>query len=97
MDFIAFPLYIFLELLKWLIFIEILLSWLSLTGILIAIPFINSIIQPMFDGIAKALPTRFMGLDFSAMLLLFSIYIVQGMLVSVAPIIRVYLPSLSIL
>ena len=97
MDFIAFPLYIFLELLKWLIFIEIILSWLSLTGILIAIPFISSIIQPMFDGIAKILPTRFMGMDFSPILLLFSIYIIQGVLVSFAPIIRVYLPSLSFL
>jgi uncharacterized protein YggT (Ycf19 family) len=92
MDFIALPLYIFLELLKWIIFIEIILSWLSLTGLLIAIPFISRIVQPMFDGIARVLPTRFMGIDFSAIVLLFSIYIVQGLLLSLSPAIRVYLP-----
>ena len=73
MDFIAFPLYIFLELLLWLIYIEIFLSLLSLLGILIAIPFISRIVQPMFDAVARVLPTRFMGLDFSPIILILSI------------------------
>ena len=73
MDFIFFPIYIFVELLLWLIYIEVFLSLLSLLGIFVAIPFVSSIVQPMFEAIARVLPTRFMGLDFSPIVLVLAI------------------------
>lgn len=60
MIFFALPVFVFLELLKWLIFIEIILSWISLLGIVIAIPFVRAIIYPMFYGIRKSLPVQFL-------------------------------------
>ena len=60
MIFLALPIFVFFELIKWLIFIEIILSWIALLGIVISIPFIRAIIYPMFNGVKKAFPAEFL-------------------------------------
>ena len=94
MELLILPFFVFLELLKWLIFIEIILSWVALLGVFIAIPFISTILQPMFQAIRRILPVQFLGLDFAPLILLIAIQIVQGMLLSFAPLIRFYIPSI---
>lgn len=97
MEYITLPVFIFLELIKILIFIEIIFSFLSLLGIHIAIPFINTIVQPLFGIIRKNLPVQFFGLDFSALILLILIGLAQRALVNLSPEIAVYLPQFGIL
>lgn len=60
MVFFALSIFVFFELIKWLIFLEILFSWLSLLGLHIAIPFVRSIVYPMFFAVQKILPVRFL-------------------------------------
>ncbi len=96
MEFFALPVFVFLELIKILIFIEIVLSLLSLVGILIAIPFISSIVHPMFHFIQNKMPVQFFGMDFSALILLIIIGLLQQATINIAPEIIVYLPQSGI-
>jgi uncharacterized protein YggT (Ycf19 family) len=97
MEFIWLPVFIFLELVKILIFIEIIFSFLSLLGIHIAIPFIHTIVQPLFVFIRKNLPVQFFGLDFSPIILLILINLSQRAIINVSPEIVIYLPQLGFL
>ncbi len=96
MEFIVLPFYVFLELIKWLIFIEIILSWAAFFGVFIAIPFINAIIGPMFTRIREMLPVQFFGLDFTALIILFSIQILQRTMETFFPILALYIPSIHL-
>jgi uncharacterized protein YggT (Ycf19 family) len=96
MEFIALPVFVFLELVKILIFLEIIFSLLSLLGIFVAIPFVTRIVHPLFHFVRTTIPTQFSGLDFSALVLLILIAICQRALIGLAPEILIYLPQSGI-
>jgi len=58
MEFIALPVFVFLELLKWFLYLEVLFSWLALLGVFVAIPFVSDIVRPLLDGVRKFLPVQ---------------------------------------
>jgi hypothetical protein len=93
MEIIALPIFVFLVLIKVLVIIEVILSLLSLLGILVAIPFVSAIVQPMFQFVRRILPVVFFGLDFSALILLIVIGIIQQTILINFPTIMVYLPQ----
>ncbi|MDD2745580.1 MAG: YggT family protein [Candidatus Gracilibacteria bacterium] len=93
MEIIALPVFVFLVLIKLFVIFEVILSLLSLLGILVAIPFISAIVQPMFQFIRNKLPVEFFGFDFSALILLIVIGILQQAILVNVPEIIIYLPQ----
>lgn len=96
MEFIALPVFVFLEIFKWILILEIILSWLAFLGILVAIPFISSIVNPVLDFVRKYLPVQFMGLDFSVLILLWLIWVAQHAIILYVPEIIAYLPQFAL-
>lgn len=97
MEYITLPIFVFLELVKILIFIEIVFSLLSLVGIFIAIPFVNAILHPLFAFVRRTLPVSGFGIDFSPIILLILIGLGQRALINLSPEIVIYLPQFGIL
>lgn len=58
-NYITFSILIFLDLIKILIIIEVILSWLQLFGIVVRIRFLQSITKPIYDKVKKFIPTSF--------------------------------------
>lgn len=73
--------------------LHIVLSWLSILGVHIRIGFISRIVEPMFDNIAKYLPTRFLSIDISPLILILAITLVKGLILTVFPETQVFLHS----
>ena len=57
----------------WIVLIDALLSWTSLFGFRIQIPFVRKLVDPATDFIRRRLPTTFSGLDFSSLVLILAI------------------------
>ncbi len=93
MEFIVLAVYLLLELIKWLIIIEIVLSWVSLLGLHIAIPFISLVVHPLFDRVRKIIPSTFSGMDFAPLYVLLAIYIFQNTAIQYIPGLLYSLPS----
>lgn len=77
MDIIILPFFVFLELFKWILIIDIVLSWLPLLGIQVIIPFFHAILSPMYDWIRRYLPVTFGSIDFSAFVMLVVLEIIE--------------------
>lgn len=88
MDNILLVIYIFLDLIKYVIFIYIIISWLQLFGMKIQFQFINNIIHPLFSSIQKYIPTRIGMFDFTPIILLFIILFFQSFLLTINPSIK---------
>jgi uncharacterized protein YggT (Ycf19 family) len=56
MNFII-PIFVFFTLIKYIIFVDIILSWIQLTGFKIRPQFIASIIDPLYEKIKTYIPT----------------------------------------
>ena len=97
MDILLLPFFVFLELIKWMIFIEIILSWISLLGLHIAIPFFSVVLIPIFERTRKIFPTALGPLDFTPVILLIAIYVIQSLIVQIVPSILLRIPSFSFL
>lgn len=61
---------IFLEFLQYLIFFDIILSWLSLAGIRFRPKFLSDIIDPLYRGVKKYIPTTFWMFDFTPIIII---------------------------
>ncbi len=68
---------IFFEILQWIIFIDVILSWFTLIGLRIYIMPIRWVLDPLYARIDRMLPTTFLGVSFTPFLLLMAIYILQ--------------------
>ncbi|MFZ3232611.1 MAG: YggT family protein [Patescibacteria group bacterium] len=70
---IALVLLVFIFLFKWLVIIDVLLSWAPAFGYHITVPFIRALIEPCYAFLSRHLPVSFAGLNFAPILLLLSI------------------------
>jgi len=60
----------FLEIIKWSIIIDILLSWMTLLGVNIIIGPLNSITRPLYDLTRQIFPTRVGMIDLAPLILI---------------------------
>lgn len=63
-------LYIFLDTIKFLIFIDIILSWLTLLWINLRFKFIRDLINPIYNYIKRIIPTSIWYIDFAPIIIL---------------------------
>ncbi len=96
MDIIILPFFVFLEICKWIIILDIILSWLPLFGIQIIIPFFHAALKPVYDVVYKYLPVQFGGLDFSSFIILLVIQILEALILQKFPAIILNIPYIAL-
>jgi len=84
-DYILLVVLIFLNLIEWVIIIDIILSWAQLLWIRIQIKFIRSITTPIYTKVRKYLPTTFWPIDFSPIVIFFIIQIISSVILNLRP------------
>ncbi len=81
-----FAIYIFFELIMWIILIDIVLSWLILFWVRFRPEFIRAVIDPVYKIVRKIIPTRIWVFDLTPIVVvLFIIYIIYPLLMIVHP------------
>lgn len=84
-DYLLLIILIFLNLIEWVIIVDIILSWAQLLWIRIQINFIKSITNPIYLKIRKYLPTTFWMIDFSPIVIFFIIQIISNIILNLRP------------
>lgn len=70
---IALVAIVFIFFFKWLVIIDVLLSWAPALGYRITVPFVRALIEPCYVFLSRYLPVSFGGLNFAPILLLFAL------------------------
>lgn len=76
--------FLFLNILYWLIIIEVILSWLTLVGIQIYIQPLRNITRPLYAWTKKYIPTTIGMIDFSPIIIMIALQILMNLLANVA-------------
>ena len=85
---------IFLEIFSYIIFLDVLLSWLTLIWIRFRPKFIGDILDPFYNFIKKIIPTNIWPIEFSAFILILFIILIRWAIFIVFPEVRVEINSL---
>ena len=85
MQIIIFWVLIFLEIIQWIVIIDIILSWLSIFWVNIRINFIADIIEPIYNSIKKNIPTNIWPFDFTPMIIFFVIIFLRALIIILFP------------
>ncbi len=86
-------LFIFLNLISLLIYIDIILSWFSLLWFYIKIKFIRDILDPIYNKIKSIIPTTIWIFDLTRLIVLILIILLQGFLLYLSPELRMFIHS----
>ncbi len=86
---------IFLEMIIYLIFIDIILSWLTLLWIKFRPKFIYDILEILYSWIRKNIPTRIWYFDFTPIIIISLIYFIISLLLRFFPEVAVEIASLK--
>lgn len=79
---------IFTDIILYLVFFDIILSWLSLLWLRWMPSFLDSVLWPLYNFINNLLPTKFWMFRFDALILIIFIYFFQWLLVANIPWLR---------
>jgi len=82
---IILTIFILIEVIYYLIIFHIILSWISLLGIVIRIKFIDDILWPLYKYVRKIFPTRIGMFDFTPIILLFTLYFIKWLIIMLFP------------
>lgn len=85
MEFVLYPVLIFIGLIKWIIVIQVVLSWFGLFGIFIRIRFFESITEPIYSRVRKYVPTTFGMIDFTPLIVLFVLGLIDEGILQIFP------------
>lgn len=75
-----FTIYIFLDIIKYLIFADVILSWLQLLWLKWRPDFLKSVIDPLYSSVKKYIPTSIWPLDLTPIVILFIIIFITGLI-----------------
>lgn len=82
---IFFWIYIFLDILWLLVFIDVILSWLSIFQINIRPKFLANIMDPIYEFVKKNISTNIGPLDFTPIIVIFWIYFLKMLIIIFFP------------
>jgi uncharacterized protein YggT (Ycf19 family) len=86
---------IFLELITYLIFFDIILSWLSVFWIKFRPKFVYDILEILYINVRKVIPTRIWYFDFAPMIILIIIFFILSLLQAFFPEIFIQIDSFN--
>lgn len=78
---IIFGLYIFLDILSLLVFVDVILSWLMIFWLNLRPQFLANIIDPMYNYVRNIIPTTIWPMDFTPIIVIFWIYFLKVLLI----------------
>lgn len=78
---IIFGLYIFLDILSLLVFVDVILSWLMIFWLNLRPQFLASIIDPMYNYVKSIISTTIWPMDFTPIIVIFWIYFLKILLI----------------
>jgi len=84
------------EVIKYIIIIDIILSWLVLFWLKLRPKFISDIIDPMYNYVKKIIPTNFWPIDFTPIIILIMLIFIKSLVYSVDPNIADYYLNIKI-
>lgn len=76
---------IFLEILEYLVFLDVILSWLMIFWLKLRPKFLRSILDPIYSTVKKYIPTRFGAFDFTPIVVILLIVFLRGLFVMYVP------------
>lgn len=85
---------IFLEILFYIIFIDVILSWLMLFWVKFRPKIIADIIDPIYNFIKSIIPTSFWPLDFTPIIVIIIIYFLRWLVIFLNPSVQEFVNSL---
>lgn len=89
MDILGLSLLYFFVFLRYIVVIDVILSWLPLFGIEIYVPFFRALLFPIYKKITKLLPTTLGSLDFTPFILILMIMTMESL-------VRILFPSATL-
>ncbi|NDK09651.1 hypothetical protein GW846_02635 [Candidatus Gracilibacteria bacterium] len=91
---ILLALIIFLQFIEYIVIFDIILSWLSLVGLKFRPKFMADILNPIYSGVQKYIPTRFGAFDFTPIIIILLLAFIRGLIVMSVPEVQVTLNQL---
>lgn len=85
MTLFLFSLLMFLSLIQWVIFIDVILSWGTLIGINFRPKFIQAITLPLYEIVRKFIPSSFGGIDFAPIIIFIAIELTTNLILKIDP------------
>ncbi len=82
---LIFALYLFLEIISYIIIADVILSWLTLVWLNIRPVFIASILDPIYKKVKDTIPTTIWPLDLTPIVLILIVRILQSIIVAFFP------------
>lgn len=76
-----------------LVFVDVVLSWLSLFWLKLRPKFLADLIDPMYKNIKKIVPTNFWPLDLTPIVVIFALIILQWLILTLFPEVRILINS----
>ena len=78
---LVFALYLFLEIISYIIIADVILSWLTLVWLNIRPVFISSILDPIYKKVKNTIPTTIWPLDLTPIVVILIIAVFQSLIV----------------
>ncbi|MDD2917023.1 MAG: YggT family protein [Candidatus Gracilibacteria bacterium] len=85
MTIFLFTIVIFLGLIQWVVFIDVILSWGSLVGIRFRPVWIQKIIVPLYAIVRRFIPTTAGGMDFTPLIIFILIELLTSVIFKIDP------------
>ncbi|QFR39227.1 hypothetical protein A9Q91_03250 [Candidatus Gracilibacteria bacterium 28_42_T64] len=76
---------IFLEIIQYIVFADVILSWLTVFGLKLRPKFLAYIIDPLYENIKKIIPTTIGPIDFTPIVVILILAFVRGILFLLFP------------
>ncbi|EKE30031.1 MAG: hypothetical protein ACD_2C00055G0002 [uncultured bacterium (gcode 4)] len=92
LNYITLSILTFLDLIKILIIVEVILSWFQLFWIVVRIRFLQSITRPIYNSIKKIIPTTFWPIDFTPIIVFIAIQAIYSLILMLNPGVFILLP-----
>lgn len=77
--------FIFFKILTYIIFFDVILSWLTMFWLKIRPQFLADIIDPIYKSIKKILPTTMWPIDFTPIVVIITMVFIQWLLINFFP------------
>ncbi|MDD5197337.1 MAG: YggT family protein [Candidatus Gracilibacteria bacterium] len=85
MTLLLFSLLMFLSLIQWVVFIDVILSWGTLIGINFRPKFIGAITLPLYETVRRLIPSSFGGIDFAPIIVFIAIELITKFILTIDP------------
>lgn len=93
MTVLLFSILIFLALIQWIVFIDVILSWGMLIGLNLRPRFIRAVTVPLYDTVRRYIPSSFGAIDFAPIIVFIAVELATKTILIIDPNVMGMLPQ----